>query len=111
MEDALARRTRALFLNAGAALEMAPVVADLMAAELGWNQATVSKMLDEFRNRARADIQAHFIGGYAADCFNPSIDCRVCCDNMVNRQYERYMALRRDGEQFTGKFNLVFFDA
>lgn len=35
VEDVLARRTRALFLNAKAALEMAPAVADLMAAELG----------------------------------------------------------------------------
>ena len=35
VEDVLARRTRALFLNARAAIEMAPAVADLMAAELG----------------------------------------------------------------------------
>jgi glycerol-3-phosphate dehydrogenase len=35
VDDVLARRTRALFLNAGAAIEMAPRVADLIAAELG----------------------------------------------------------------------------
>ncbi len=35
VEDVLARRTRALFLNAGAALEMAPRVAELMAKDLG----------------------------------------------------------------------------
>ena len=35
VEDVLARRTRALFLNAGAALAMAPRVAELMARELG----------------------------------------------------------------------------
>lgn len=35
VEDILARRLRALFLDAGAALEMAPVVASLMAVELG----------------------------------------------------------------------------
>ena len=35
VEDVLARRTRALFLNAGAALRMAPAVAELMARELG----------------------------------------------------------------------------
>ena len=36
VEDVLARRTRALFLNAAAALRMAPAVAQLMAQELGW---------------------------------------------------------------------------
>jgi glycerol-3-phosphate dehydrogenase len=35
LEDVLARRTRALFLNAQAALRMAPRVAALMAQELG----------------------------------------------------------------------------
>jgi glycerol-3-phosphate dehydrogenase len=35
VEDILARRTRALFLDAKSSLEMAPVVAALMAAELG----------------------------------------------------------------------------
>ena len=45
VEDVLARRTRALFLNAGAALAMAPRVAELMAGELGrndeWQRAQV----------------------------------------------------------------------
>lgn len=40
IEDVLARRTRALFLNATAALAMAPMVAELMAAELEWDRAT-----------------------------------------------------------------------
>ena len=35
IEDVLARRTRALFLDARAAVEMAPEVARLMAIELG----------------------------------------------------------------------------
>jgi len=35
LEDVLARRTRALFLNAQAAMRMAPRVVDLMARELG----------------------------------------------------------------------------
>ncbi len=52
VEDALARRTRALFLNAGAALEMAPVVADLMAAELGWTEIVKAKQLAAFRDVA-----------------------------------------------------------
>jgi glycerol-3-phosphate dehydrogenase len=37
VEDVLARRTRALFLNARAAESMAPAVARLMADELGWD--------------------------------------------------------------------------
>jgi len=52
VEDALARRTRALFLNACAALDMAPVVADLMAAELGWDDITKAKQLAAFRQVA-----------------------------------------------------------
>jgi len=52
VEDTLARRTRALFLNARAALAMAPVVADLMAAELGWDEVTRSKQLAAFREVA-----------------------------------------------------------
>jgi glycerol-3-phosphate dehydrogenase len=39
VEDVLARRTRALFLNARAAEAMAPIVSGLMAAELGWDNA------------------------------------------------------------------------
>jgi glycerol-3-phosphate dehydrogenase len=45
VEDFLARRTRALFLNARAAVAMAPAVAVLMAAELrlgpGWQEEQV----------------------------------------------------------------------
>jgi len=52
VEDMLARRTRALFLNARAALEMAPVVADLMASELGWDEDARTKQLSAFREVA-----------------------------------------------------------
>jgi glycerol-3-phosphate dehydrogenase len=48
VEDVLARRTRALFLNARAAIEMAPMAAELMASELGWNQDTMTKQLSAF---------------------------------------------------------------
>jgi glycerol-3-phosphate dehydrogenase len=48
VEDILARRTRALFLNARAALAMAPAVADLMASELGWDEVIRTKHLDAF---------------------------------------------------------------
>ena len=53
LEDVLARRTRALFLNAAAALEMAPSVANLLAAELSWSDDRQAKQLSEFRAVAR----------------------------------------------------------
>jgi glycerol-3-phosphate dehydrogenase len=52
VEDVLARRTRALFLNARAALDMAPVVADLMARELGWNEMEKANQVKTFRDLA-----------------------------------------------------------
>ena len=56
VEDALARRTRALFLNARAALEMAPAVADLMASELEWNGTMRTRQLAAFR-----EVAANFL--------------------------------------------------
>jgi glycerol-3-phosphate dehydrogenase len=53
LEDVLARRTRALFLNARASLEMAPTVADLLASELGWDDRMKERQLSEFRALAR----------------------------------------------------------
>ena len=41
VEDALARRTRALFLNSSSAIAMAPAAAKLLAAELGRDQAWI----------------------------------------------------------------------
>jgi glycerol-3-phosphate dehydrogenase len=49
IEDILARRIRALFLNARAAMEMAPAIADLMTVELGWNEAAKAKQLMAFQ--------------------------------------------------------------
>jgi glycerol-3-phosphate dehydrogenase len=48
VDDVLARRTRALFLNARAALEMAPTVARLMARELGQDESWQHRQLREF---------------------------------------------------------------
>lgn len=48
VEDVLARRTRALFLNAEAAREIAPLVAKVMANELGQNEDWAAKQLKEF---------------------------------------------------------------
>lgn len=56
VEDVLARRTRALFLNARAALEIARVVANLMAsmaAEMDLDEASIAEQLSEFREVAR----------------------------------------------------------
>jgi glycerol-3-phosphate dehydrogenase len=52
VEDVLARRTRALFLNARAAIAMAPRVAELMAKELGLEAAWCSKAIREFESVA-----------------------------------------------------------
>jgi glycerol-3-phosphate dehydrogenase len=57
VEDVLARRTRALFLNAGAAVDMAPRVAKLMARELGRD--------DQWR-RAQVDAFVALAAGYRA---------------------------------------------
>ena len=49
IEDVLARHTRALFLNAKAALEIAPAIADLIGPELQWDGAAKQKQLADFR--------------------------------------------------------------
>jgi len=56
VEDVLARRTRALFLNARAAVEMAPAVAELMAPELGWDDTAKAHQCESFRSLASAYI-------------------------------------------------------
>lgn len=53
VEDVLARRTRALFLNARAALAMAPRVAELMAQELGRDAAWQAAQISEFTSLAK----------------------------------------------------------
>ena len=52
VEDVLARRCRALFLNARAAVRMAPRVAAVMAAELGRDEAWQSREVDQFTRLA-----------------------------------------------------------
>jgi glycerol-3-phosphate dehydrogenase len=53
VEDVLARRTRALFLNAKAASEMAPQVARLVAAERRCDAAWEKAQVESFRETAR----------------------------------------------------------
>jgi glycerol-3-phosphate dehydrogenase len=49
VEDVLARHTRALFLNANAAIAMAEPAAKLLATELGRDEAWVAAQVREFR--------------------------------------------------------------
>jgi glycerol-3-phosphate dehydrogenase len=53
VEDVLARRTRSLFLNAHAAIAMAPEVALLMAQELDRNQTWAAAQVKSFNELAR----------------------------------------------------------
>jgi glycerol-3-phosphate dehydrogenase len=53
VEDALARRTRALFLNAGAAIEMAGTAAALMASELGRDRDWELNQIGAFQQLAQ----------------------------------------------------------
>jgi len=62
LEDVLARRTRALFLNAQAAMRMAPRVAELMARELGQNQEWESEQLRSFQETA----QNYMVGSFGS---------------------------------------------
>jgi glycerol-3-phosphate dehydrogenase len=53
VEDVLARRTRALFLDVRAAVEAAPVVANLLAKELDRSDAWKTKDLSNFLEVAK----------------------------------------------------------
>ncbi len=52
LDDVLARRTRALFMDVRAALSVAPAVAELMAAELGFDAGWQQEQLSRFRTLA-----------------------------------------------------------
>ena len=59
VEDILARRQRALFLDAEAAMEMAPEVARIMAAELGRDQDWQRDQIARFTELARGYFPAN----------------------------------------------------
>jgi glycerol-3-phosphate dehydrogenase len=61
LEDALSRRTRALLLNAEAAIRMAPAAARLLARELGRDQAWADGQVATFR-----ELAAQYNGGRQA---------------------------------------------
>lgn len=52
LEDVLGRRTRALFLNAQAAVDVSPKVAEIMAAELGKDEAWIDSEINSFKELA-----------------------------------------------------------
>jgi glycerol-3-phosphate dehydrogenase len=54
LEDALSRRTRALLLNARAAIAMAPRVAELMARELGRGPSWQAEQVRAFHTLAQS---------------------------------------------------------
>jgi len=56
VEDILARRTRALFLDAKAAVDMAPAVAAIMAKELGKDEVWQKNQIESFKDLARQYI-------------------------------------------------------
>ena len=50
LEDMLARRTRALFLDARASAEAGPVVAEIMAKELGFSRSWQESEISQYNN-------------------------------------------------------------
>ena len=52
VEDVLARRSRALFVDATAASEAAPAVARILADELGWTEIQAAEMTEAFHQLA-----------------------------------------------------------
>lgn len=56
VEDALARRTRALFLDARAAIEAAPAVAEVLAGELNWSEVKKTTDLQNFLATAKGYV-------------------------------------------------------
>jgi glycerol-3-phosphate dehydrogenase len=56
VEDILARRTRALLLDARASIEAAPTVARLLATELQWDAAWETRQIEEYTALARGYV-------------------------------------------------------
>lgn len=61
IEDVLARRTRALFLNAQAAVSAAPRVGEIIAAELGLDNARRQTLLSQFLDVAEGYFINHAV--------------------------------------------------
>ena len=61
IEDVLARRVRALYIDARAAIDIAPVVADIMAAELGHDDAWKQSQIADFVQTANRYLLVPYI--------------------------------------------------
>jgi glycerol-3-phosphate dehydrogenase len=59
LTDALTRRTRLAMLAGAASLEIAPVAAELMADELGWDEAERARQLESFAAEFAREYQAN----------------------------------------------------
>ncbi len=56
IDDVLSRRTRALFLDAKASIEMAPIIGDLMAKEMGKKYSWTQQQVESFIKNAKGYI-------------------------------------------------------
>ncbi|RYY29170.1 MAG: glycerol-3-phosphate dehydrogenase/oxidase [Sphingobacteriaceae bacterium] len=72
IEDVLARRLRVLFLDARAAIKMAPAVADLLASELNYNTEWKEKQLQTFIKLANQYLLKPYYPGVKEDV-NPQM--------------------------------------
>jgi len=63
LEDILARRTRALLLDAGATLASARDVAELIAPELGWSAEDIARHVNAFRDSSLRFYRAGNLAG------------------------------------------------
>jgi glycerol-3-phosphate dehydrogenase len=67
VEDVLARRTRALFLDVEASMEAAEEVAAIMAGELGWSAGQQAAQVRQYRELARGYLLPAVILSEAKD--------------------------------------------
>ena len=56
VEDVLARRTRSLLLNAAASIQAAPEVAEILARELGRDEAWQTNQVDDYTALAKGYV-------------------------------------------------------
>jgi glycerol-3-phosphate dehydrogenase len=58
LDDVLARRTRALILDREATVAAAPGVANLLGAELGWDESEQARQVADFYRLVEAERRA-----------------------------------------------------
>lgn len=63
VDDVLSRRCRGLILNAAAAIESAPAVAEIMARELGWSAERQQSEVEEFTAIASGYLASSYAAG------------------------------------------------